>query len=42
LKALTDATGKKIIDGPRTKFIIGIGTSVQSIFTIAVLLLSMF
>ena len=49
LKTLTDATGKKIIDGPRKTFIIGFGTSAQSIFAIAeklfsrqILLLSMF
>jgi len=35
LKTLTDATGKKIIDGPRKTFIIGFGTSAQSIFAIA-------
>ena len=49
LKTLTDATGKKIIDGPRKTFIIGFDTSAQSIFAIAeklfsrqILLLSMF
>ena len=35
LKTLTDATGKKIIDGPRKTVIIGFGTSVQSIFALA-------
>ena len=35
LKTLTDATGKKIVDGPRKTFIIGFGTSAQSIFAIA-------
>jgi len=40
LKALTDATGKKIIDGPKKTFIIGFGTSAQSIFAIAETLFS--
>ena len=35
LKTLTDAAGKKIIDGPRKTFLIGFGTSAQSIFAIA-------
>lgn len=40
LKTLTDAAGKKTIDGPRKAFIIGFGTSAQSIFAISERLLS--
>ena len=35
LKTLTDAAGKKIIDGPWKTFIIGFGTSAQSSIAIA-------
>ena len=39
LKTLTDAAGKKIIDGPWKAFIIGFGTSAQSSFAIPEMLM---